>query len=103
MADVFIRIDSKSLTKKGGTLFDAIGRPFDCKEFVKKLLEFYRIRSIALQSRQAHVESALHQEHLGGKVTTKICDVALRRCAEQLLVIAAEVRRVFVAHSVFLA
>jgi hypothetical protein len=36
-ADVFIQIDSKSLTNKGENLFDAIGRPFDCKEFVKKL------------------------------------------------------------------
>ena len=34
------------------------------------------------------------------KFTAKICNIALRRRAEELLVIAAEVRRVFVAHTV---
>ena len=32
-----MRITPNHLLTNGGNLFDAIGRPFDCKEFVKKL------------------------------------------------------------------
>jgi len=39
-------------------------------------------------------------DELDGKVTAKVWNVTLRRRAEEFLVVAAEVRRVFVAHSV---